>query len=448
MTSLWLMSCVLLVPPVAFEGAEGFGASSQGGTGGRMLVVDRLDDDPTAPSPGSLRWAAQQDGPRIVTFSVSGTIQLQDELVVKSPFLTIDGSTAPDLGVCIAGGSFVCNDTHDIIVRHVRFRRGDVDVIQKVLAEGRDRPKGSGNLDCVSLNNSKDLIFDHCSLSWCCDELFCVVRCENVTIQWCLMAEPLSNPQIHPYGNDHAFGLNLSANTLSLHHCLLAHYVMRGPQFEANDVRLTQSHDVKMESVNNVLFDYTRSGSRYTTGIEDHPDEAAGRTFSFQFINNMYINGSRKKPEIAAALRHGVIEPLRVYFAGNIGPLRTSDDLPQTTGVLLDPGSDQIVSAAEDVQHQISTQKLFSAPHAITTESTSNAYERVLNEAGAGPQRDAVDLRIVDDVRSRKFTGIVKSQADVGGWPKLTGEAAASSAVTETVARRRLEPAASKSKSK
>src|SRR5581483_11984416 len=116
------------------------------------------------------------------------------------------------------------------------------------------------------------------------DEIFGIVQCKNVTIQWCLLAEPLSNPAIHPYGDNHAFGLNLSASTLSLHHTLLAHYVMRGPQFEANDVRRTLGFEPRFEAVNNVLFDYARSGSRYTTGIEDHPDEAAGTHFAFQFI--------------------------------------------------------------------------------------------------------------------------------------------------------------------
>jgi len=270
----------------AFRGAEGFGATSRGGAGGREIVVTSLDDDPTKPGPGTLRWAIQQPGPRIVRFASAGNIRLKAPLRVREPLLTIDGSDAPAAGVCICDHSFECRQTHDIVVRYLRFRHGDEETLRSVEAAGLERPRGSGDLDCVSLDDSRDIIFDHCSLSWSCDEIFGVVRCKNVTIQWCLMAEPLANPRIHPYGDRHAYGLNLSANRLSLHHCLLAHYHMRGPQFEANDVRRTLGYDIKMEAINNVFFDYERSGSRYTTGIEDHPEEAVEKKFQFQFLNN------------------------------------------------------------------------------------------------------------------------------------------------------------------
>ena len=206
-----------------------------------------------------------------------------------------------------------------------RSRHGDVETLRRLEADGLERPKGSIDLDNVSLDDSKNLIFDHCSLSWCCDEAFGIVGCENVTIQWCLIAEPLANPRLHPYGDRHAFGLNTSANKLSVHHCLVAHYVMRGPQFEANDVRRTTGYDVQMEAVNNLLFDYERSGSRYTTGIEDHPEEAVGTKFEFQFVNNYYLNPVDRKPEIEAVLKHGVSPQVRVYVAGNVGPHRPQD---------------------------------------------------------------------------------------------------------------------------
>lgn len=411
----WTVSAA--AQPPAFDGAEGFGASSRGGTGGQVLRVTSLDDNPDDPPPGTLRWAIEHPGPRIVRFDVAGNIRLKAALTVKEPFLTLDGSGAPGLGLCICDHSFECRNTHDVIVRHLRFRHGDVETLKAVEAAGLERPKGSRDLDCVSLDDSQNIIFDHCSLSWSCDEIFGIVRCRNVTIQWCLIAEPLANPRIHPYGDRHAYGLNCSASTLSIHHCLVANYHMRGPQFEANDVRLGLGYDVQMEAVNNILFDYERSGSRYTTGIEDHPEEAEGTKFQFQFLSNIYINPEAGKPEIEAVLKHGVIGPLEVFIAGNDGPHwrppRVGSDLD---GVFTERRQ-RIENAPVDVQAQLASRKLFAAPIPVTIEPTTQ-LRRVLEESGCTP-RDAVDARIVENVHERRFGRIVKSQADVGGWPKL-----------------------------
>jgi len=403
--------------PPAFDGAEGFGATSRGGTGGRELRVTSLDDDPDAPQPGTLRWAIEQPGPRIVRFDVAGNIRLKGPLTVKEPLLTLDGAGAPGQGVCICDHSFECRKTHDVIIRHLRFRHGDVETLRAVEAAGLERPKGSRDLDCVSLDDSQEIMFDHCSLSWSCDEIFGIVRCRNVTIQYCLIAEPLANPRIHPYGDRHAYGLNCSANTLSLHHCLVAHYHMRGPQFEANDVRRDLGYDIRMEAVNNVLFDYERSGSRYTTGIEDHPEEAIGTTFEFQFLGNFYLNPDDRRPEIEAIVKHGVIEPLKVFVAGNRGPHWPPAASGRLDGVFTERRQ-HIESAPVDIQRQIAARKLFAAPIPVTIEPVSDAYQRVLAEAGCLP-RDSVDRRIIENVRERRFGRIVKSQDDVGGWPDL-----------------------------
>jgi hypothetical protein len=408
---------VAVVGP-SFEGAEGFGAMAKGGADGRTLRVTTLEDDPANVRPGSLRWAVAERGPRVVGFDVAGNIRLKAPLKVTEPFLTIDGRDAPGDGICICDHSLWCKNTHDVIVRHVRLRHGDVETLRMVEAARLERPKNSIDLDSVSLDDSKNLIFDHCSLSWCCDEAFGIVRCENVTIQWCLIAEPLANPKLHPYGDRHAFGLNTSANTLSMHHCLVAHYVMRGPQFEANDVRRAMGYDVRMEAVNNVLFDYERSGSRYTTGIEDHPEEAAGRQFQFQFINNYYLNPDNRKPEIEAVLKHGVTDQLQVYIAGNLGPHRPQDSVDELAGVATDT-RDPIRSAPAEVRAQLVANRLFTPPVPVTIERAVDAYRRVLDQVGCNLHRDPVDERIITNVKSRRFGRIVKSQADVGGWPDL-----------------------------
>ena len=110
----------------AFPGAEGGGMYSFGGRGGRVIVVTNLNDD----GPGSFRAACEAAGPRIVIFNVAGIIRLTDRIRVRAPYITIAGNTAPGDGVCIAGNT-VELETHDIVIRHMRFRRGAMDAADR-----------------------------------------------------------------------------------------------------------------------------------------------------------------------------------------------------------------------------------------------------------------------------------------------------------------------------
>src|SRR5262245_59195913 len=75
--------------------AQGFGAAAPGGRGGRELTVTTLAEA----GPGSLRAAATAAGPRVIHFAVAGVITLSSPIVIREPFVTIDGSTAPGDGV-------------------------------------------------------------------------------------------------------------------------------------------------------------------------------------------------------------------------------------------------------------------------------------------------------------------------------------------------------------
>ena len=107
----------------AFPGAEGAGRHSFGGRGGKVMVVTSLHDS----GPGTFREACEAGGPRVVVFNVAGIIRLKDRIRIRAPYITIDGSSAPGDGVCIAGNT-VELDTHDVVIRHMRFRRGATDV--------------------------------------------------------------------------------------------------------------------------------------------------------------------------------------------------------------------------------------------------------------------------------------------------------------------------------
>lgn len=415
----------------------GSGESSRGGTGGRTLLVTRLDDDPRQPRVGSLRWALQQKGPRIVNFSVSGNITLLDSIMVREPFLTLDGTNAPAGGVCIRGGSLMFENTHDILVRQIRIRLGEEPARRQRRGQRTMRPKHSAGLDCVSLKDSRRIVFDHCSLSWSCDEIFGIVRCRDVTIQWCILSEPLGNPRLHPYGDDHAYPINASASTLCVHHCLLAHFVMRGPQFEANDMRRQDRHAVKMEAVNNVIFDYQHSGSRYSCGVEKKNGVVNGKSFQFQFLNNLYLSNSALLPPIECITEHGVIPNVRVHASGNVllAPKKMRQSVSVTTR-LFAPGKGPVLPAPDVSQYretspehrsevngplcksdecpdavrsQISKKLLFITPANSVMEPAQTAAERVLHDAGCSMHRDDVDGRIVNDVIRRRYGRVLSA---------------------------------------
>ena len=128
-----------------------------GGRGGRVLTVTTLADS----GPGSLRWACEQGGARIVVFNVSGVIRLASPISVRAPYITIAGQTAPGDGVCVAGESFLI-DTHDVIIRHMRFRRGSTSLLR------RD--------DALGGNPVGNVIIDHCSCQWGLDENLSIYR--------------------------------------------------------------------------------------------------------------------------------------------------------------------------------------------------------------------------------------------------------------------------------
>ena len=106
----------------AFPGAMGGGAYSFGGRGGKVIVVTTLNDS----GPGSFREACETGGARIVVFNVAGVIHLKSPIRIRAPYITIAGQTAPGDGICIAGCTTEAN-THDVVVRYMRFRRGSTD---------------------------------------------------------------------------------------------------------------------------------------------------------------------------------------------------------------------------------------------------------------------------------------------------------------------------------
>lgn len=375
-------------------------------------MVNRLDDDVKMPVPGMLRWALLQKGPRIVRFEIEGDLWLKDRIQVRHGQLSLDGSTSPGRGICIRGGAVEFAGCEEIVLRHFRVRLGDERVLRKLKIERRKRPSGSTGLDCISFHECRGVVLDHLSLAWSCDELLAIVRCQRVTVQWCLLSEPLGNPKIHPYGNNHAYGILCSASTLTIHHSVLAHYWMRGPQFEANDTRKGDPWNVQMEAVSNVFADFGRSGSRYTTGVEDHQKDSRGRRFQFQFAGNVYFDAGKTGRIIEAVTKHGVHSGVQVWIHDNWLREAKGTFLQAVSSIRLDKDV-SIEDAPSNVRRQLSSERLFTSPNSPSLNLGGEGLNRLLSDVGAGPIRDSIDQRVVNEILSAEIRPVLRSQKDL-----------------------------------
>lgn len=367
----------------AFPGAEGAGGSTIGGRRGRVIAVTNLADS----GPGSLRAAVEAAGPRIVVFQVSGIIDLQSDLVVRHPRLTLAGQTAPGDGICLRGRSLRVEGAEDVVIRHLRVRPG----------------ASSGQpLDGIEVRASRNVILDHCSISWTIDEALNTWHgVRDLTVQWCLIAEPLDK-SVHPKGA-HGYGASLGGQRSSYHHNLFAHATARNPSVAGN----SQEHTIDMDFRCSVIFNWQHR-------------TCDGKPDTVNIVNNYYKPGPATVDRARRQLV-GIDDSFRAYgfksrwhVAGNFleGAPDISADNWAAGGVVLDPGVDLAEARAVE-PFQVAR---------VTTQSATEAYPLVLREAGATrPRRDPVDARLIAEVTSGRPThgrGIINSTDQVGGWPE------------------------------
>lgn len=406
----------------AFPGAEGGGKYVFGGRGGKVIYVTSLEDR----GPGTLREACETGGARIVVFAVSGIIRIKTPIIVRAPYITIAGQTAPGDGICVAGETFWVN-THDVVIRHMRFRRGETNVGR------RD--------DAIGGNPVGNIMIDHVSASWGLDENMSMYRhmyndstgkiedkfpTANITIQNSIFSESLDT-------YNHAFGSTLGGVNCSFMRNLWADNTGRNPSVGENGI---------FNFVNNVVFNWVHrsvDGGDYTA--------------MYNMINNYYKPGPATPNN---NLRFRILKPEsgrsklpyrqygRCYVNGNIveGNDRVTKD-NWDGGVQVE----ELPNAGEYTPY-MKWNKPLPMPQ-LTIMPAVDAYNYVLANAGATlPKRDAVDERIVAQVRTGKITtspdvvapttqfkhrrlaldsykiGIITDVTQVGGYPVYKSAAA------------------------
>jgi len=370
---------------LAFPGAEGAGRLAAGGRGGVVLRVTNLADS----GPGSLRAAVETRGARTIVFDVAGTIRLASDLVVREPRVTIAGQTAPGGGIALADQSLVI-DADDVVIRHVRSRRGD-------------RSPGEG--DAIWVRGGHRIILDHVSASWSVDEtLSASARYEDgggffdLTVQWSIIAESLRHS--HHSKGDHGYGSLIRGGRgarISFHHNLWADHVARMPRPGNYAGPEADPVGPSMEFRSNLFYNWGRGYAGY--------NEDAAALIRYSFIDNDYVAG----PDSAGALAFRENDALaRAWFAGN----RMNGTIPA------DPWS--LVGGRIPENYRLPG-PVEVAP--VAADPAPSAARRVLDHAGAWP-RDAADARIVAGVRARSGRHI-DSQEEVGGWPALASGRAA-----------------------
>ncbi len=408
----------------AFPGAEGGGMYTYGGRGGKVYVVTSLADS----GPGTLREACAAGGPRIVVFNVAGIIKLERPLNINAPFITIAGQTAPGDGVCIAGETF-CINTHDVVIRYMRFRRGATWVGR------RD--------DAIGGNPVGNIIIDHVSASWGLDENMTLYRhmfCDdpgnkkaprkklslvNITIQNSIFSEGLDT-------YNHAFGSTIGGQNCLFARNLWANNTGRNPSVGMNG---------PFNFANNVVYNWyhrTMDGGDYSS--------------RYNLVNNYYKPGPVTPTDTPVG--HRFIKPEsrykiegqkiygKVWVEGNI-----MEGYPEITkdnwkGIQIED-----MDGAGEFLPQIRTSKRFNMPP-YTLMSAQEAYDYVVENAGASlPKRDAVDTRVLKQVKENKVDlsnytvipdlyqfehrrlgpdsykqGIITDIRQVGGYPEYAGK--------------------------
>ena len=458
-----LMSAAALAQAPAFPGAEGHGRYVTGGRGGKVIHVTNLNDKGT----GSFRAAVTGNSKKIIVFDVAGVIPLASNLTIGAN-TTILGQTAPSPGITLR--YYTVQPEDNCIIRFIRLRRGQ----EKDINDGAD---------ATWQRNKTGIIFDHCSFSWSIDEVASFYDNNNFTMQWCTVAESLTNPG-HSKGA-HGYGGIWGGKLASFHHNFVGHLMNRGPRFNGARYGWTgytsnKEYDtykwenpVQAENVDfrncvmynaqgtcyggpgggqiNIVNNYYKAGpsqslkSKTLNGIKvsvSSGKERGSQDRITQVTVSSSGNSDKKHPEYYEMTS-------RYFISGNTtettkGTVTKNQDWK---GVVYDKGTytyngerysaDKKNFYGDAVAHQtidgVSCVKIKMdnpAPTGeVTTHSAAEAFSKVLAYGGASLYRDEIDARYMEEAKTgtaqykgsiTQSPGIIDKVSDVNGYTEST----------------------------
>jgi len=405
--------------PIAFPGAEGGGMYTTGGRGGKVIHVTTLADS----GKGSLRAALSESGPRTIVFDVAGIIELRSTLNIKNGDVTIAGQTAPGDGICLKNYAVVVA-ADNVIIRFMRFRMGD---------------EAKQENDALWGRYQRNIILDHCSMSWSTDECSSFYANEFFTMQWCILTESLRN-SVHGKGQ-HGYGGIWGGKNASFHHNLLSCHDSRNPRIDHPQIYgdYVTTHRGNVDYRCNAVYNW---GSNLTYGGEDG---------WFNIVNNYYKPGPASSDRKYFVDAYGSYVKDGVTYADSYAEMYLSGNVNTRH-----PGLGAANDASSIYWHNGSSYGNYnftlSSPLSIdgpddgeiytTTHSAEDAFTRICESAGASLSRDDVDRRACADAKSGKATysdggngsrnGIIDTQAAVGGWPDYEATSEELAAIKDT----------------
>jgi pectate lyase len=352
-------------PPATGGMVVGYGAGTDGGSGGSRVLVTNLNDS----GAGSLRAALGTGGRRTVVFRVGGTITLGSDLKVSDPYLTVAGETAPLPGITLRNGALVVR-THDVVLRHLRLRPGDQ----------TDTPSDTDALTLNGVNGPVyNVVVDHVTMVWGPDigGLAILGDVSQATIQNSIMGEGLYLSR-HPEATVAQGGHSHAANVTQLDANLAAPRSLTFWRnlFTTSDSRIPRFQGAKcVDVVNNVIYNWGRHS-------------AHGNPRSLNLVNNWYRSGPETTSELFWRTQTSMVAPDpfsgAVYMAGNV--------------------ADGVRGGRDDIA-SVYTDSVRCGGLSVAADSAKAAYAAVLSGTGAtAPARDAVDVRIIGNVATRTGT--------------------------------------------
>lgn len=458
-----LISAAAFAQAPAFPGAEGHGRYVTGGRGGKVIHVTNLNDK----GAGSFRAAVSGNSKKIIVFDVAGVIPLASDLTIGAN-TTILGQTAPSPGITLR--YYTVRPENNCIIRFIRLRRGQ----EKDINDGAD---------ATWQRNKTGIIFDHCSFSWSIDEVASFYDNNNFTMQWCTIAESLTNPG-HSKGA-HGYGGIWGGKLASFHHNFLGHLMNRGPRFNGARYGWTEytsnkdydtykwKNTVQAENVdfrNSVIYNaqgtcYGGPGGGQINIVNNYYKAGPSQSLKGTTQNGIKVDVSTGKERgnqeritlvtVSTSSNSDKNHPefyemtSRYFINGNTtettkGSVTKNKDWK---GVSYDKGTytynNEIYSAdkknlyGDAVEHKtingVSCVKIKMDEPAptgvITTHTADEAFSKVLANAGASLFRDEIDARYMEEAKTgtaqykgsiTQSPGIIDKVSDVNGYTEKT----------------------------